>query len=451
MRMFTRSLVVAAALSGAVQAAELADYRDDFSGTPATGWSYLWNAPVDFGLGTMDATTNPLGDSSNYAALQWTGSIWTADGDTDALNSSPDNYLRLHATGGHPGRGSTDASGVGNTVDRAPIAAYTIQSGEEGMISLSDTLLRSANSGHTATMRVLVYVNDTLKVDKVQTGYGPSTDVTFDAELGSLAAGDTVYVAVSPDGSDGSDGFALDFTINNNIVADLVDDYTLGSSVAASTPATSANLVGGWSYLWNAPTDWDGTSSADASTGDITSVADFEPLISSGTRWTADGDDDNGNGSPARFLTSNTIGGGLINGHPGRGFSQVEGNGNDEDRYVIYAYTVDADDIYAITDSTFSTINAEGDGNNVRIFTSLDPSSALFDTTWDGVTDAKFDLGIGELSAGDTIYVAVGVGNNGNDGNDSFRIDFTIITVPTPAALPAGLMLLGAITMRRRS
>lgn len=464
MRTVARSLVIAAALSGVVQAAELADYRDDYQGpTPATGWSYLWNAPVDFGLITMDATTNPLGTSANYVPLQWNGSYWTADGDGDPNNSSPDNYLRLTSTGGHPGRGSGDASGVGNTQDRAPIAAYTIQPGQAGPVYLTNSFLDSASGTHTVpqTLRALVYVNDVLKTQAVQTGL-PGNPVTFDAALGNLNVGDTVYVAMSPDTKDGSDTFAWDFTLSTIanstngpiVVADLVDDYVVPAGGNTGTAASFANLGNGWSYMWNAPADWNlansPTASSDASTGGITAIADFEPLISSGSRWSPDGNNVNTDNSPARFMGSGGISGGLVSGHPGAGFLQTEGIGNDEDRYVIYAYTIDTDGTYAIIDSAFSTAGDQGDGNNIRIFTSLDAINALFNTTFDGVVDAKFDTLVGKLSAGDVIYVAVGVGSSGNDGSDNYAIDFSIAAVPTPAALPAGLVMLGLLGVRRR-
>lgn len=462
MRTAAHCLVIAAVMTASLQAAELADYNGDFQGTtPAAGWSYLWNAPLDWtGTSSADPTTNPLGASANYVALQWSGTGWTVDGDDVNSNGFPGNFLRLSASGGHPGRGASD--GGGNTQNRAPIAAYTVQADQAGPVYLTNTILKSANSGHTGTLNVRVYVNDTLKVSKIQTGYGTATNISFDAALGNLSAGDTVYVALSPDGNDGSDGFQWDFTLSTTanstngpiLVADLVDDYILASTAGASTAATTANLGTGWSYLWNAPSDWnlanDPTASSNASDGDITSIATFQPLISSGTRWSPDGNNANLDNAPARFLNAAGIIGSVVDGHPGAGRLQSEGIGNDEDRYVIYAYTVDTDGQYAIIDSTFSTVDAQGDGNNVRIFTSLDAVNVLFDTTWDGVTNAIFDTDLGKLSAGDVIYVAVGVGSGGLDANDSYRIDFSIAAVPTPAALPAGLMLMTGLAMKRR-
>ncbi|QNN22319.1 hypothetical protein HED60_08555 [Planctomycetales bacterium ZRK34] len=474
MRIATLSLTLAVMIAASASAAQLAGFNDDYQGTtPATGWSYLWNAPLDWNLGnsppSLDGSTNPLGTSANYVPLIWNGSVYTADGDGTNTNGVPANYLRLGSTGGHPGRGSSQGEAATlttapNAHDRAPIAAYTIQSGQEGPVYLTNSFLTSSDSGHNTashTLRIQVYVNDTLKVDKVQTGYGPGTSISYDAALGNLTAGDTVYVAMSPDGQDGSDTFSWDFTLSTVantsngpiIVADLVDDYTTANGSNTGAEASFANLGNGWSYMWNAPSDWnlanDPNASSNASDGDITSTGTFLPLISSGTRWSPDGNNANLDNPPARYMNSGGVGS-LVSGHPGAGSAQPEGIGNDEDRYVIYAYTVDTDGLYAIVDSVFSTGNDSGDGNNVRIFTSLNPSSPVFDTTWDGVSDASFNTFVGSLSAGDIIYVAVGVGSSGLDGADSYALDFSIAAVPTPAALPAGLMMLGLLAVRRR-
>ncbi|MBI1368018.1 MAG: hypothetical protein GC162_05125 [Planctomycetes bacterium] len=454
-KLVTTGLILSAA--SLANAANIADFRDDFSGTAfPTGWQYLWNAPLDWnGSSSSDASTNPLGTSANYVALNPVSGTWRADNDTLNNNGFPADFLLLTSTGGHPGRGSTQSDGIGNNQDRAPIAAYTLQAGDAGPVYLTNTLLQGTNPTHTGTLRALVYVNDTLVVNKVQTALAP---ISFDAALGNLNVGDTVYVAVSPDGADGSDGFALDFTLSHFansvngpiVVADLHDDYKLSGSFADGTQASFANLGTGWAYLWNAPADWDGTTSSDGSTGAITSIADFEFLKAGGGRWSPDGDALNNDGPPSRYLNTGNLSGSLVSGHPGAGFTQGEGIGNNQDRYVIYAYTIDTDGLYEIIDSHFSTGDAQGDGNNVRVFTSLDALTALFDTTFAGVTDAHFNTALGFLSAGDVVYVAVGVGSNGNDSNDSYNIDYAIAAVPTPAALPAGLALMGMILVRRR-
>ncbi|NJS38341.1 MAG: hypothetical protein HC783_04230, partial [Rhodobacteraceae bacterium] len=47
----------------------VADFQDAFQGgSPATGWSYLWNQG------------GAIGNSANYAALQWNGTNYDSDG-----------------------------------------------------------------------------------------------------------------------------------------------------------------------------------------------------------------------------------------------------------------------------------------------------------------------------------------------------------------------------------
>jgi uncharacterized protein (TIGR03382 family) len=66
-----------------------------------------------------------------------------------------------------------------------------------------------------------------------------------------------------------------------------------------------------------------------------------------------------------------------------------------------------------------------------------------------------FDVLLGDLNAGDTIYLAVGP--NGNAGSDSFAWDFTITrfdAVPEPATAMLGVLALAAVassTRRRRA
>ncbi len=57
---------------------------------------------------------------------------------------------------------------------------------------------------------------------------------------------------------------------------------------------------------------------------------------------------------------------------------------------------------------------------------------------------------IGELTAGETVYVAVGP--NGLSGSDSFnRFDFSIMVVPEPASLSlAAVGLIGLLVLVRR-
>ncbi|MEO0415170.1 MAG: hypothetical protein AAF226_09495, partial [Verrucomicrobiota bacterium] len=158
----------------------------------------------------------------------------------------------------------------------------------------------------------------------------------------------------------------------------------------------------GWHYLWNAPSDWTGTSSADASTGGIGVSVYYELLRWTGDRFTVDGNNADNDGSPGSFLRLHSNG---VN-HPGRGSTQSEGAiNNSEDRYVIAAYTVPTAGAYSIVSSSLDTIDDAGTGNDVRVF--VNDTEIAIGNSGDGAI-FSFDGALGNLSAGDTIYVAAG-------------------------------------------
>jgi len=222
-----------------------ADYRDgtaqgqlaDFSAT--NGWRYMWNAPADWdGTNSSDGTTGPLGNSADYELLVWnaTGSPrWCPDGDNDNLNGKPGNYLRLTAVGGHPGRGSGQNEGITNNLDRAAVAAYTVA--EAGYYAIVDSVLHKISTANNSISAV-VYVEDTL-ISAVSAAPGIATP--FDMELGQVDAGETIYVAVSPDSQDGNDGFEWDFSIaelpgSGSGVLDTIGTVTTDGSTVTYDP-----------------------------------------------------------------------------------------------------------------------------------------------------------------------------------------------------------------------
>ncbi|MCS7306278.1 MAG: autotransporter-associated beta strand repeat-containing protein, partial [Thermoguttaceae bacterium] len=159
------------------------------------GWDYMWNSG------------GPIGTATNYTSLQWsTGlSVYNYDGGSPWPRGEPAAYVHLAGSGGHPGRGSTQSGGVGNTIDRYAIAAYTVQSGEQGHVYLANGSIAVASGGSNG-VEVRVYVNDTLRFSRVQLGGAPTG--YFGGYLGYLNAGDKVYVAVGPNNSDGADTFS---------------------------------------------------------------------------------------------------------------------------------------------------------------------------------------------------------------------------------------------------
>ncbi len=197
-------------------------------------------------------------------------------------------------------------------------------------------------------------------------------------------------------------------------VADFRDNYRAGTIVGEQ-----ASFTNGWSYLWNAPSDWTGTMSSNGLTGSIDDIADYELLKWDGSKWTADGDSDPMNGAPANYLQITSTGG-----HPGRGYSQKEGVSNDFDRYCISAYQVSTSGYYYIYDSYLNTVDTPGNGNEVVVYTSNTSSNPIGRFIFSAVTNSSFDTKLGYLDAGDKIYVAAGP--SVTDGSDSYSLDYSI-------------------------
>lgn len=183
----------------------VADYRDDFkTHSPLPGWSYQWNA-----LG-------PITSPANYRNMAWSpvANRYCANG----FAAFPDNtttlfpYGSLSSGGGHPGRGTTQ----GATHDRFAIAAYTAKLG--GYYAITNSFL-TASSTMGNGGQLIVYTetnNGATFAQKYSSLYAQGTTLNFNQNVGFLAAGETIYVAVGPNTNDGNDSFSLDFRISFN-------------------------------------------------------------------------------------------------------------------------------------------------------------------------------------------------------------------------------------------
>ena len=230
-------------------------------------------------------------------------------------------------------------------------------------------------------------------------------------------------------------------------------------AIAAAVPAAadvattySTDFQGdGWSYLWNAPSDWDLAASpvtSDGSTGAITSIADYEPLIeSTDNLLTATGSSSFPTQVPSNFLRLTPF-----NGQPGLGRAQAgSGYNNSVERYAIAAYTVMEDGVYSIVDSTIDrNSGSAGTDDYVNLLVYTDPNSPVLSKQF---TDAAgdFNVEVGQLSAGDTIYVAVGADRfaTGDFFMWNFSIDVQPAAVPEPTS-GAFLLGMGLLAARRR-
>lgn len=180
----------------------VADYRDDFkSFSPASGWNYLWNA------------NGAITSAANYSALAWSPVInrYCVNG----FNVSPDNsstlypYGGLTSGGGHPGRGTTQSA----VHDRFAIAAYTAK--KAGYYGINNSYV-TASSTMGNGGQVIIYTETNAGAaftQKFNSTYAAGTTLPFVLNVGYLAEGDTIYVAVGPNTTDGNDSFSMDYSI----------------------------------------------------------------------------------------------------------------------------------------------------------------------------------------------------------------------------------------------
>ncbi len=224
-------LAVCAGMLSSEAQTVIADFSGDFArslggdgmaytGTevPNTGWSYLYS-------------TNGIG-SSNYLSMVVSTTIspetWVTPG------GDPANMTVSYGSG-------TWQAGTG--VDLRSIAAYEIQSGEEGAIAVANSTLN--NPFLSANLDVLVYVNDRF-VRRVE-ARGVTTTF-FDCPLGNLVAGDVVYVLM--DGLEAAigDKTAIDYQL-------VKDDTELVYYATAS--ATNVYYKNDVTFNWGIALDAD--------------------------------------------------------------------------------------------------------------------------------------------------------------------------------------------------
>ncbi|MEM7673386.1 MAG: sulfatase-like hydrolase/transferase [Verrucomicrobiota bacterium] len=208
----------------------IADFVDDFPNASgdgfqfaeanmSPGWEYLWNPS-----GTIPNSENYVPLAANTIDPDktfWDDGIFTAD-DSISFSDEGQEDFQYGRVGPavqamHPGNGADG--------DFRAIAAYTIQGGESGTVSITNSFIQRANSGQEVVLDV--YVNDALQWSTSSTGQS----VNFDGDLGALAVGDTVYVKLGA-GSDGAgaDASTLDFTLES-----IVGQNNILSITASST------------------------------------------------------------------------------------------------------------------------------------------------------------------------------------------------------------------------
>ena len=197
-------------------------------------------------------------------------------------------------------------------------------------------------------------------------------------------------------------------------VADFADDF------ASPTPAP------GWQYLWN----------SGGAVGNPTNYSSlFFCAVCPNSEYTTDGNLFPA-ASPGQFTLISPGGA-----HPGPGL----GTPNTGDplgfaRYAIAAFTVSADGVYSLVDTLANRLDLRSNGFEILVHVNGD--APVFNSVF--ADNGEFNLSLGQLLAGDTIYVALGA--NGSDLFDSVELDFTIALTVDSVPLVSEVILFGTST-----
>jgi hypothetical protein len=212
-----------------------------------------------------------------------------------------------------------------------------------------------------------------------------------------------------------------------------------GSAFQPFTPAP------GWSYLWN-------------SAGPIGNPANYTPLLpTAGGRYSSDGTDNFPAPPPGAFVDIGLHGDQPVpGGHPGLGALQ-DGSGGIE-RYTIAVYTIASANSISVVNGLLRNVNpnlgGSSDGLNLEVFVDDSSIPVIIATTAPLFgSQVAFGGALGNLNAGDKIYVAIG--SKDSDLRDGFALDYDIVSVPEPndcsfIAVAAGLVMIAGIHRYRR-
>ena len=191
----------------------LTTYRFAFKGNSLTeGWSLFWNAPADWNDGyAEDLTTSPIGDVSSYRPLVFYDvelPRWGIE-QSSAGSELWDPSLQFNSEGGHPGYGKLDRAEDAGHLDRYAIAAFRVP--QAGDYTITNSRINSRNATNNNGGDIRVYAGTRL----IHTGaYHKGSSAPFNASLGHIANGETIYVAAGPRGYNAADAFTWDFQIN---------------------------------------------------------------------------------------------------------------------------------------------------------------------------------------------------------------------------------------------
>ena len=450
--------------------AVIAGFNDDFSGgSPGAGWSYLWNP------------TSVLGDSASYQALPWAGgSQYTAG--TGSPSILQYNWGQATASFVGPGPGIQD----GAAADRYAIGRYTVAN--DGTYFLVNTAATVLNATCSDGIEIVVLVNDVSVASNIVAG---QSQVDFDLTLGALSAGDSVDVAIGPNGNAGCDFSGVDWdiaylpaSVGGSEVTYIFESVPnrMNISYNGTTRQTpfgvilpvGSNLdIAAYNQGLFAFDSWsiggEGEQQLTVGNSDETLVAAYYDLSASGGSIVAGYGSDWASGAPAPdwaylWNASSPLGNpagysalqwnggqyastdpsglpyayrfswGRVNAnvvHPGSGVQQ----GESTDRYGIFRYTVATSGDYYLVNSAANPF-LQGCSNGVEVV-ALVNDAPLRTVVIGPETRESFDLTLGSLTASDTIDVAIGP--NGDGLCDTSILDWEFFHAPTPPNTPPTL------------
>lgn len=174
----------------------------------------------------------------------------------------------------------------------------------------------------------------------------------------------------------------------------------------------------GWSYLWNSA----------GAIGNPLNYTRLLPVTASRFYYTGNGNPPPAP-APAAFVYIGLDPFGNPGGHAGLGSNRIESGGIE--RFAIAAYILSTSNSIAITNGLLTNVDPSAtsfnsDGLSLQVYVN---STLIVNTfTAPGFNNsADFSADLGNLNAGDTIYVAVG-GRNA-DFYDAFRLQYSIEAV----------------------
>lgn len=171
----------------------IASFQADFQPEqPRQGWSYYWNE------------NGPVGNTNSYVELHWNGSQYYVPGEPVPASGR---YVQLSNRNGHPGQGP--GQNIRDDNEHAVVIGFTVE--EAGRYAIRDSFILRNDGSAGGAVHLRVFVNDREVAGEL---YCRTREkMSFDRELGKLAAHDRINVCIGPGETDYHDSFTIDFSI----------------------------------------------------------------------------------------------------------------------------------------------------------------------------------------------------------------------------------------------